>query len=244
MAFRDVAATWLITLCEPLIPTFNRVVADEAFVAQTQRDFARSAWWFGGVIADHMMTLPSADPWRHLSATVEGVMARGMVPKPPARTGAVGRNGVFGTVADGQDLVPPSFTDAATDVGLAALVSGISPGGAALVAFGTDGWDAAGRAALAVHAHHLAVTRDPGVAAAQFFGDASDALLWAIWRRRAYLGLADDWTLVSGFAWLGRAEELAATGQLPAGEADQVRRAVVAEAIDPGTYELFSANDT
>lgn len=237
MTFRDAAATWLVAQCEPLVPTLDRAVAEEALVAEARTDPTRTAWWFAGVIADHVLTLPPADPWRSLSARVNETLSRGVVPKPPLMTGAVGSNGPFGTVADGQDLVHPSFADAPTDISLAALASGISEGGAALLAFAADGWDQAARAAMALHSEHMAQTRDEREAANKFFGAASDALRWAVWRRRAYLGHADDWTLVSGFAWLWRAEELAASGALPDGEWDEVRRAMEAEAIDPGTYQ-------
>lgn len=240
MDFKSTAAKWLIAQCEPLVPTLDRAVAEQAFVAITEAEPVRTAWWFAGVVTDHILTLPPADPWRHLSARVGPTLTRGRLPRPPGLTGAVGANGVFGSLADGQDLAHASFSDPSTDVGLAGIASGITAGGAAILAFAADGWEASARASQAVYAEILSDTRDSSVAAGKFFGAASDALRWSIWRRRAYMGLGDDWTLASGFAWLWRAQELLVNVTLPVGEWDEVRRAMSAEAIDPGTYEAIT----
>ena len=242
MTFKQSAATWLVAQCEPLVPTLDRAVAERAFVAEVVKDPAWVTWWFTGVITDHMLTLPPADPWRHLSARVGPTLTRGTLPKPPPVTGATGVNGAFGTVADGHDIVHPSFSDAPTDVGLAAISGGLSAGGAALLAFACDGYRAAAQAAQLLHAEHLAREGDLQAAAGRFFGDAADALRWSVWRRRAYVGAMDDWTLATGFAWLWRAGELTANGRLPDGEWDEVHRAVEAERIDPDTYAQFAQN--
>lgn len=240
MEFRQAAATWLVAQCEPLVPTLDRAVAEQAFVAAVARNPESATWWFGGVIADQIRSLPPADPWRHLSARAGETLTRGRLPKPPELTGAIGANGKFGSMQDCTDLAHPSFSDPATDVGLAAVASGISNASAALVAFAADGPEVCARAGMAVHAELLSETRDPQAAAAGLFGACADATRWAVWRRRAYVGLGDDWTLASGFAWLWRAEELAANGDLPAGEWDEAERALADAGIDPGTYEAIT----
>ena len=244
MSFKQTAATWLVAQCEPLVPTLDRAVAEEAFVAEATTGPARVTWWFAGVIADHVLTLPPPDPWRHLSARVGSSLTRGRLPRPPATTGAVGVRGPFGTVEDGQDLAHPSFAHAPTDVGLAAINSGLSRGGGALLAFAADGWDATARAAQLLYAEHRAQTGDRSAAAGRYFADLSGALRWAIWRRRAYLGQGDDWTLASGFAWLWRAEEFHTHGKLPKGEWDEVTRSLEQERIDPDSYTLISGSGT
>lgn len=239
MSFRTAAAAWLVAQCEPLVPTLSRAVVDEAFHEETRQNPTRTAWWFAGVVTDLVSTLPPNDPWRNLSARV-GVLTRGVVPKPPTDTGASGPNGPFGTVVDGHDLVHPSFADPSTDIGLAALSSGISATGAAILAFGADGWRSAGVATLAALDEMM---QAPGVddPAAAFAEAGADALRWAAWRRRAYVGPGDEMTLASGFAWLWRAEELAAHGDLPAEEWAQAQALVDGESIDPGTYEVFTS---
>lgn len=240
MDFRSTVARWLVAQCEPLVPTLERAVAEQAFVALTEAEPQQTAWWFAGVLSDHMLTLPPADPWRHLSARAGAEMTRGRVPKPPALTGAVGPNGPFGQVLDGQDLVHPSFSDPGTDVGLAAIAGGLSSGGAALLAFASDGWEAGSRAGMALHAEVLSDTRDTSRAAAALFGAAADALRWAVWRRRVYMGAGDDWTLASGFGWLWRSDELRLHGDLPAQEWAAVRAGVAEEAIDPASYDAIA----
>jgi hypothetical protein len=233
---RHVAARWLIAQCEPLVPTLDRAVAEDGFVALTVSNADWVAGWFTGVITDHMLTLPPADPWRSLSARVGSSMTRGRVPQAPSSTGAVGANGPFGTLADGQDIVRALFSDASTDIGLAAISSGISAGGGALLAFACDGWEVASRAARLLHVEHLSETGgDRTASAGRFFADLSGAFRWAAWRRRAYLG-PDDWTVVSGVAWLWRADEIAAHGRLPEQEWADLRHAVEAERIDPAAY--------
>jgi hypothetical protein len=236
---RQIAATWLVAQCEPLVPTLDRAVAEAAFVEMTARDLSWARWWFAGVISDHLLTLPPADPWRHLSARVGSRLSRGRLPKPPEVTGAVGANGPFGTLEDGLDIVHASFADAPTDIGLAALSSGLSPGGGVLLAFAADGWEPAARAGQSLHVEHLAEAGNPAKAAGLWFGDASGALRWAAWRRRAYLG-GDDWTLASGFNWMWRADELSTVGRLPDGEKETILAQVDAERIDPGTYTLLA----
>lgn len=240
MDFRQAAATWLVAQCEPLVPTLDRAVAEQAFIAVTLRNPECVTWWFGGLIADHIQSLPPTDPWRHLSARVGETLTRGRLPKPPALTGACGTNGKFGTLEDCTDLAHPSFSEPATDVGLAAVATGISSGGAALLGFAADGTRECARAAMALHTELITETRDKKEAADKLFGACSDATRWAVWRRRAYVGLADDWTLASGFAWLWRADELTQHADLPAGEWDEAARALADAAIDPQTYEMIT----
>lgn len=240
MSSRQTAATWLVAQGEPLLATLDRVVADEALVALCLREPEWVTWWFAGVISDQMGTLPPGDPWLVLSARVGADMVRGTPLTVPARTGARGANGTFGTLADGGDLAGAPFTDAPVDVALAALSAGLSDGGGALLAFAADGWDSAAAAGRGLHLEYLSVTGDHIKAAGRYFEDLSGAFRWAAWRRQAYVGRADDWLLVSGFAWLWRADELAAHGALPAGEDTEICRAIGAEAIDPGAYGMLA----
>lgn len=240
MQLRQSAATWLVAQCEPLVPTLDRAVAEQAFIAATTQNLEWATWWFGGLIADHVQSLPTGDPWRHLSARAGDTLTRGRLPKPPALTGAVGPNGKFGTLEDCTDLAHPSFSDPSTDIGLAAVAGGISNAGAALLAFGADGARECQRAAMVIYTELTVETRDPESSASKLFGACVDATRWALWRRRAYVGLADDWTLASGFAWLWRAEELAAHGDLPAGEWEEAARALADATIDPDTYAVIT----
>lgn len=242
MDFRKVAASWLVAQCEPLVPTLDRAVTEKSFLAVAVENPQLVSRWFGAVIADHVLTLPPADPWRNLSARAGESMVRGRLPKPPPMTGAVGPHGRFGGLEDCTDVVPESFTVPATDPGLAAVASGISAEGAAVLAFGADGWLRCADAADAIHAELLGESRDPAEAGAKLFGACVDAARWSIWRRRAYLGQGDDWTVASGFAWLWRAEQLATGGELGEDEWAEARVALEREAIDPGTYEVITGS--
>jgi hypothetical protein len=234
---RQTAATWLVAQCEPLMATLDRAVADEALLALCLREPEWATWWFAGVVADQMGTLPPGDPWLVLPARVTGAgMVRGVSVAVPTRTGARGVGGAFGTIGDGLDLVGASFTEAPVDIGLAAISAGLSDGGAALLAFAADGWAAAAAAARGLHREHLLLTGDKAKSAGRYLEDLSGAFRWAAWRRQAYVGRGDDWVLASGFAWLWRADELTAHGELPAGEATEIDRALSAEAIDRGAY--------
>ena len=240
MNAKRASGAWLVAQCEPLLATLDRVVTDEAMVAAFVSDPAWCSWWFAGVLSDQVRSLPPADPWRRLPARAGAHLTRGVSVAVPATTGARGAHGEFGTVDDGRDLVAATFGDAPIDLGLAALSSGLSAGGAAMLAFAADGWERTALAVLAIRSEHLASTADEVMVAGRIFEDCSGALRWAAWRRRAYQGRADDWLLVSGFAWMWRADELSTSGVLPAGEAAEVDRALAAEAIDPALYGLLA----
>jgi len=219
---RRVPASWLVTLVEPLIDLATRAALEDEMSARCGRDPVWAQWWFAGVISDHVLTLPAADPWRHLSAHVAsavGGMTRGSSPAPPRRTGAVGEFGAFGTVRDGADLMPELPPEVSTDASMAALGPGLSAPGAAVLAFSADGYEAGARAIAALHGPGGDLEEAGG---ARMFVVLSTALRWAMWRRRVYTPGEDPLTLASGFAWLWRAEVLRAGGQLPASELDSI----------------------
>lgn len=221
LADRSVPASWLVTLCEPLVDVATRAALEDAMAERCSHHPVWATWWFAGMISDQVATLPLDDPWRMLSARVSTPgpdLTRGISPRPPRHTGAVGRYGEFGTVRDGADLLPELPPNVSTDVGLAALGPGLSPLSAAVLAFCADDWQAGGRAAQALVEDGGELARSPE----RVFSVLAAALRWSIWRRRAYLSGEDSFTLASGFAWLWRAEVLDGGGALPAREMSEI----------------------
>ncbi len=109
------------------------------------------------------------------------------------------------------------FTAVAQDSALAALDE---PLPAALLAFCADGWDA-GRAAVVALA---AADGDPDAV----YRIGVPALLWAVHRRRAYLGPEDMWPVESSFVWSFRAEQVESGLDW---DVEDMRRAISQESV-------------
>lgn len=117
----DIAA-WVVALCEPLIAARTRSGIENRMIRCAQDDPTYLSWWFAGVTADVMATLPGADPWRSAKA------------------------GAFSGWQAGVDLVPPAHPNLFVDVGLAALVDPLPPRGRQVLARAAD--DVAGAASV------------------------------------------------------------------------------------------------
>lgn len=218
----DAATAWSMTLVEPLLPDRLRFELDEQMAFVSRRRPSWSAAFFGGTLASIVQTLPPNDPWRHLDARVGNITVGD---NPPEITGArhtVGaRTGEgFGIWRDGLDIVPLVFEDPVRDVALAALSQPLSSTSAALIALSGQGWEPSITAHRA--AYTIAVPADDatpssvtypekwksGAAGMSLYRHASEALRWAIWRRRAY-GITDDpYVVESAFRWAVRADRI------------------------------------
>ena len=192
-----------------------------------------AAAFLGGMIADAMRTLPEEDPWRHLSARFQvgqASLTRGEVPRPPETTGAVIGGKPFGTPDSGDDLVLLAPGDPSTEVSSAALAEGLNPASAAVLAFGADGWKHSAEALRASPADD----RD-------LFDTGADALRWALWRRRAYVGMEDPMTMLSAMQWAWRAEQVNESGELELADSEKalIAQAIADHAIAPGTYSKY-----
>jgi len=201
----DVVPFWAVSLVEPLLSLRRRNALERSLQLLCQARPGWAAIWLPGTIADIVLTLPAADDWRNLSARVVRAEGQDLLrhggAEPPDTTGATGPGGrAFGTWRDSADLARPLFTAVAQDSALAALDEPLSAASAALLAFCADGWDA-GRAAV------VALAADEGDPDA-VYRIGVPALLWAVHRRRAYLGPEDMWPVESSFVWSFRAEQV------------------------------------
>jgi len=221
----DVVPFWAVSLVEPLLSLRRRNALDGALQLLCRARPAWAAIWLPGTIADIVLTLPAADPWRNLSARVVATEGSDLLrhggARPPETTGATGPAGqAFGTWRDSEDLARPLFTAVAQDSALAALDEPLPASSAALLAFCADGWDAGRTAVVAL----AGAEGDPD--AVHRIG--VPALLWAVHRRRAYLGPEDMWPVESSFVWAFRAEQV--ESGLDWDEQD-MRRAITQESV-------------
>ena len=170
--------------------------------------------FFGGFIADIMMTLPIQDPWAHLSARVGSVTVGN---RPPETEGAVHADGrPFGTWRDALDRLPLMFNDPEDDPQLVALTVDLLPPAAAILASGAYGWQECIRMIEAVGRRQPpAGTEMPAQwrvrwSGGQLFTSCVEASRWAIHRRRSYRGLEDLWPAEAAFRWAWRADRITA----------------------------------
>lgn len=246
---RAPVARWAVALNEPLVPTAERVQADNELARFIKRNPDWSAIWFAGVTHDVMLTLPPDDPWRSLTGAVdltaletgrpgrddELLVAKRPDQPLPRMTGALRSDGAaFGTLDDCTDLVVAELGDAPLDVGLAAVATPLSPLAAAMLAFASLDLRVGTRTYRDVY-HALWLgrfasshDRKPSEA---FLEAASSALRWAIWRRRVYTGLDDPYATVVAFAWMAKTDRLR-TGNLITDEGGLHASAL----IDPNAY--------
>ncbi|WP_277209224.1 hypothetical protein [Isoptericola croceus] len=169
---------WIVAQHDALVPALDRAELDSAMLTLCSRRPVWSRWWFAGVVADVLATLPASDPWRHLSARMVGdgqQMTHGDIPRPPDRTGAVsprtGRR--FGTVQDATDVLGPmAGGDLRADIAYAALAQPLRANAAAVLGFAGAGRRQAADALAVVYDRVLADgSRDADDAAAQFVDD-------------------------------------------------------------------------
>lgn len=218
---QGVLANWASTLTEPLLhPKLrNRL---EGNLARAHREHPdRVHLFLAGVTSDAILSLPSADRWRHLSGRV-GAITVGE--DPPEDDGATGSNGSpFGTWRDAVDVA--GFSDDAVtpwdDQNLIALTEPPHPHSMAILAAGAVGYRAAARLIRQVQAvgdapppplegvEEMPFLNNPDYLALHALTHARtcavEAVRWAIHRRRSYTGPNDPW-LVDGIAtWAWRA---------------------------------------
>ncbi|GEL47775.1 hypothetical protein CHO01_28910 [Cellulomonas hominis] len=222
-------AAWAAALCEPLISTRRRADLDAAMRQRATESPRWAVIFFAGMVSDQIQTLPAEDPWRHLSARA-GDLTRCDVPRPPDSTGAVSGGDVFGQPSQGEDLVDLSPGDPGAEVTSAALADGLEPPAAAVLAFAADGWRAAAGALEEVLAQGHEV-----------FEIGADALRWAVWRRRAYVGADDDLTMLSAMQWAWRAQALSEGGALDLAESEttMIATTLADYAVAAGEYERY-----
>lgn len=227
---------WMVSLNEPLIDTTRRIMLEDAMDRMVNTHTVWSTWWFAGVLADHAMTLPPADPWRRLTATATGANAeritRGLKPAPMFATGASSPRGVFGRPADAGDLVASLSIDAIeTDLQVAALSPGLGSISAAVLAFAADDYR---RLAGVIE------MLGEGGGHGQMFVHLAAALRWLSWRRRAYTGPEDTLSMTSAMNWCSFADELAETGTLDESSAEEMLRLRRMTQLDDDDYALMS----
>lgn len=200
---------WAIGLVEPLLPPELRIQQELELGELCALNPAFAAAFFAGVCSDMVLTLPAADPWRHLSARIDtptGTLTRG--DRPPDTTGAVLPDGTtFGNLASVADIIEPVFNDHLIDVAVAAIAEPLAPEAAALIAFSADGWEQAVGAANAIHLTATDSNSDSGGVVLYRVG--TTAVRWCVHRRRSYITADDAWPVESAWNWAWRAGKVA-----------------------------------
>ena len=226
----DAVVPWAIAQIDGLVSTRQRIVLDDdllrVFVSYPQY----AATFFAGVISDLVQTLPKGDTMRLLSARIvsaypeQNDLVRGWRPEAPTNTGALTPSGVeFGTQKLGSATNPDS------DIEFAALSCPLGLEAAALIAFAADGWHVARQAmdmlretAVAEAANQpVPAEDDDGRALAadageRMFDIATDALRWAMHRRRfvydrqpaPHVRGVDEFPRDSCWSWTARADQI------------------------------------
>lgn len=234
--WRATAESWAVTYVEPLVDTARRLALDAAMTQLCAQRPALMGYWFAGVLSDHALTLPPADPWRSLRATivVDGQVAhrRGPMPAEPVFTGAIGPAGPFGTVSDATDVIMVARTEPETDDRLAALSTGLDSISSTILAFAADGQDEVREV--------LALATEPST----LFSVASAALRWLAWRRRVYTGPDDALLLHSVANWMPVADMAVAGTDIPAELSDEIARVrALCQLADEDYYALQVPDD-
>lgn len=201
-------AAWVVTLSTPLIDPETMAGIAQLARQSCGADSVQAATFLAGACADVLFTLPEADPWRHLSARVVSPGSTDMVraaPAPvPETTGAASARGAFGTWRDGADLFAPAHQNLLVDPYLAPLATALPPASAAALAFAGASYSEGAQALLLARGSGSVV-----------FDIGAPALRWAMWRRWAYLGDADDFTYSAVMGWLVRSGPVVSTGAFP-----------------------------
>lgn len=224
-------ARWVITLSEPLLTTADRAATDAAMAAFINRNSDWACAYFAGLLSDLAGLLPTNDPWRHLSATIDmsqistGSAATEAADRivwtssnlpAPATTGATigdghGQVRAFGTSIDAFDLTRVDVPDARSHPGAAAVASNLSPLSSAFVAI-ASGEARHLQVALAKTFHALWQasfnSRTEMTSGEALLLSAGQAAQWLIFRRRQYL-LEDDGLIGTvGLAWISKADRV------------------------------------
>lgn len=176
---RRTFAQWATSTQNPLIPLRSRIDIDRRFREWTRSTPSFTVTWSTGVAATLLATLPPSDPWRR--------------PGPG-----------FGTIRDAEDLVympAPEDGDwdrsrALIDLSLAPLADPMPPGGARVMAACAQSPE---RGQFEFTKLRDEMDRRTDARTADI---AQSIVLWASWRRRAYLGSDDHLTISMMFAWL------------------------------------------
>ena len=190
---QDAAAGWALTLLRPLLSTRRRAIFEQAMSG------AFDAWpewchiYVGGVLVSLVCTLPTNDPWRHVSAR-SGTLVAGH--GPPAMDGVVLDNtGLrFGSWRDATDLIVPVFAEPESDPSLAELAEPLTPLAGLLLASAVGGdWRTTRDMMFDISADLGATVDDFGRPFAKVLGrisrdTAREAIAWALHRRMSYGG--------------------------------------------------------
>lgn len=224
---RDVLARWALTLNEPLLPLARRRYLEDDLLSVCTVAPMWTSVALGGVLADMVRSLPSDDPWRHLTGRV-GTITVG--DDPPTEDGARSADGSpFGTWRDGLDLLEEIYSHPSLDPALAAVATDLQPVAAGLIASGSYGW----RASSAMIQWLADPTRSPvtdmgpssnivmldtkrplsAPGGRRVYDAVTAALRWVVWRRRCYMpGDLDTWPGESLYRWGWRADQIVTGG--------------------------------
>jgi hypothetical protein len=250
------AARWAVSLCEPLIPTRQRIAIDEAMITLVLEQPTWAAAWFSGILSDHLCTLPAEDPWRNLSVNLGKEFD-----KEPAEL-SISNQGrwedlgedfneyienpvrlphgeSFGSIASWSDLIITDTSERGIDASMAALEEDISEEAQIMIAFAANGWRKTFDYSRTLFAQRSQTDRL--AAAINLFEAGSDAVRWAIHRRRVYTGMDDGMSVLSMFVWITNADFITAGKVWP--EADN-RKFIADEKLDDGLWEMITNSNT
>lgn len=211
---------WVVAQCEPLIDTAARQEIDDQMIKLVG---ARPHWfaaWLAGFLSDIVRSLDPQDPWRNLKIVDNQVIHPDGSP--------------FGTWVDATDLVHASDSDLRADLGLAALAVQLDGAAGKLFVTAAQGW----HETLSFCEHNLVTeaTLNP-FQARDFFNNAARAVRWAIYRRRLFMGMEDQFVPVSAVSWIARASKMVSGENW-----DEARAAQFLEGskVPEGTYSNFA----
>lgn len=212
---------WIVALSDPLVDTASRIEIDEQLLRLVAVNPHWFSAWVSGFVSDLVRSLDPKDPWRNL------VVQDGQT--------LLADGSPFGTWVDATDVIPAGDPDLRSDLGLAALASKLDPEAAQLLSVSSQGWENA----LAWCEKNLVTAASLDVESARgVFEIASQAIRWALHRRRVFCGIDDPFATLTAVAWINRA------GKLTSGESwDEARaaRSLRNNSITPGIYEQTTA---
>lgn len=238
------AARWAVSLCEPLIATRRRIELDEAMLTLVLEQPTWACAWFSGVIADHLQTLPAEDPWRNLTVNLgpdfdeekqnSSISNQGQWKTYSSAYGGpvqLPSGEPFGGESSWTDLIRKDSNDLSLDPSTAALDEEISEEAKVMIAFAAKGWRKPFEYSRALFTQRSQTDRLE--AAINLFEAGSDALRWALHRRRVYTGHDDSMSLLSMFVWITTADFISESKPWP--EMDN-HKFIASEKIDDGIW--------
>jgi hypothetical protein len=122
---------------------------------------------------------------------------------------------------------------------MAALEEDISEEAQIMIAFAANGWRKTFDYSRTLFAQRSQTDRL--AAAINLFEAGSDAVRWAIHRRRVYTGMDDGMSVLSMFVWITNADFITAGKVWP--EADN-RKFIADEKLDDGLWEMITNSNT